>query len=538
MRTCPLDGGLLVPKRQVKLGENLVGAIFADRYQIMSVLGEGGTSIVYKAKHLLMERPVAIKILKNFQTTKQQTLKRFQQEARSASSLNHPNLVTVHDFGISVDGEVYIVMGYIEGISVESIIQREGYLEPETAISMMLQVCDGLAHAHAKGIVHRDVKPSNIILANEIGAVKIVDFGIAKQLPENKQETVQITYGGQICGSPLFMSPEQCRNRPADHRSDIYSAGATLYYALVGHPPFYGSTAAEIVVKHIKEAARVPSTVNRASCIPAKLDEVILRCLAKDPDDRYQSIAELAKDLRETGVPLPVSDQIIIRQLQLDEALPQLRPGDMQMSAVETMTQLQPVKSNSETSSKLSSPEKPCQPGGVNHFLVLTALARKQADDKSYDDAESLYHGAIALAEKSGQQEDHDLAILCVELADLYLRRGKPEAAESLYLRGLKIYLAEYGSENQNIVECMDRLGMLYKERGKYKEAEAALLWSLKMRTKLFSAKSEQVALNYAKLGDLYLLMERLDEADYMQRRATAIREEVLSQTSIGKVVF
>jgi serine/threonine protein kinase len=543
LTTCPVDGGLLVPKKHVRVGDRLVGSTFADRYEILAVLGEGGTSIVYQAKHLMMQRPVAIKVLKNFQTSKPQMLKRFQQEARAASALNHPRLVTVHDFGITVDGDVYIVMGYIEGSTLESRIQREGFIDPARAMPIIAQVCDGLAYAHAKAIVHRDIKPANIIFTDEHESVKIVDFGIAKQVPEGKYDTYQMT-GGQVCGSPLFMSPEQCSNRTTDRRSDIYSLGATLYYMLVGHPPFYGATLADIVIKHLKENPRRPSTVNRAANISEDVDEIVLRCLQKDPDSRYQSIEEVLVAIHNTGLsslPADTKEGAFRPQLRTEEALRAVPPGGSsgeypKQSARQQASsgQYAPVRSDSLINS--GQHQAAGKVVGVDHANSLAMLARKFVEQGDIDQGESLLQGAIALAEKASETENAQQSAACTDLADLYLMTNRVAAAEIFYMRALKINHSIYGVDHLAVADSMEKVGLALKILARYPEAENMMLCSLKIRTKLCSAKSEHLAASYTNLGLLYRLMNRLDEADYMERRATAIHEERLGETSIGKV--
>lgn len=254
---CPKDGGILVAAKE----EPIVGTKIADKYEVLEVLGGGGMGVVYKAKHLLMHRTVAIKMLLPEVVASETALARFQQEAQAASSLSHPNILTVFDFGQTTDGKPYLVMDFLEGKSLAEILQDEDYLPVERAVPIFIQISAGLAHAHGKGVIHRDLKPANIMLVNFEGTgdfVKIVDFGIAKMLPRPGEDgqPVELTHTGQIFGSPLYMSPEQCRGTGLDARSDIYSLGCVLYRVMSGESPFLGQDALEAMFKQVNENPR------------------------------------------------------------------------------------------------------------------------------------------------------------------------------------------------------------------------------------------------------------------------------------------
>ncbi len=274
----------------------LIGRVFAERYLIESVLGLGGMSIVYKAQHSLMNRTVAIKMLHRNLKDDMMALERFRLEAQAASSLNHQNVITVYDFGISPTGEPFFVMDCIEGESLEKVIDIEGRIPFRRAISIFKQVCDGLEAAHKKGIVHRDLKPANVILTRrEDGGdhVKIVDFGIAKLLPQAGKVQQQLTRTGEVFGSPIYMSPEQCLGRELDTRSDIYALGCLMYEAVAGEPPFIGDSYLETMNLHVDAHPKLISEKAPGSEVPAELEAAILCCLQKDPDIRFQTAGEL-----------------------------------------------------------------------------------------------------------------------------------------------------------------------------------------------------------------------------------------------------
>ncbi len=293
---CPDDGTQL---RHPK-NDPLIGKVFADRYEIQSVLGVGGMSIVYKAKHRLMNRSVAIKMLHKSFKEDIQALERFKLEAEAASSLSHQNVITVYDFGVTPDGEPFFVMDCLEGESLHELIQRKGRLGYERALPVFIQICDGLDAAHKKGIVHRDLKPANVVLitpGDGTEFVKLVDFGIAKMLPQAGREQQNLTRTGEVFGSPICMSPEQCLGKPLDGRTDIYALGCLMYETLTGTPPFMGDSFLVTMNKHVGEAPKAMRQVAPEATIPPELEELVLRCMAKSPDDRCQSAGEVGEIL-------------------------------------------------------------------------------------------------------------------------------------------------------------------------------------------------------------------------------------------------
>lgn len=289
---CPIDGSTLRGPNN----DPLIGTVFAERYLIESVLGLGGMSIVYKAQHSLMSRTVAIKMLHRNLKEDTLALERFRLEAQAASSLSHQNVITVYDFGISPSGEPFFVMDCIEGEGLDALIDHEGRVPFAEAIEIFKQICDGLEAAHKKGIIHRDLKPANVILMkNEDGSrtVKLVDFGIAKLLPQGGKAQQQLTKTGEVFGSPLYMSPEQCLGRELDTRADIYALGCLMYETVAGTPPFVGDSYLETMNMHVDNHPKLISEKAPTAKVPAELEAAILCCLSKDPEIRFQSAGEL-----------------------------------------------------------------------------------------------------------------------------------------------------------------------------------------------------------------------------------------------------
>jgi serine/threonine protein kinase/tetratricopeptide (TPR) repeat protein len=277
-------------------------ASISDRLELLERIGEGGMSTVYKARHLVMGKVFAVKILNPHLTAKPQSLLRFQQEAKAAASLSHPNVITVHDCGVH-DNHAFLIMDYLDGKSLGDVIDVEGKIPPERAIPIFIQTCDALGHAHLNSVIHRDLKPSNIMLLNDANHddfVKIVDFGIAKLLDASEVDEKShqnLTQTGDVFGSPLYMSPEQCTGQKLDKRSDIYSMGCLMYETLTGKPPLIGANVLETMHKQLNDTAAPIVDDKSQNTLLKRLNAIITKCLAKDRKARYQDMAELRNDL-------------------------------------------------------------------------------------------------------------------------------------------------------------------------------------------------------------------------------------------------
>lgn len=275
---------------------NLIGTIIAERYELLSIAGSGAMGTVFKAKQIDLGRIVAVKLLDPQLVSDDENAARFQLEGKSLARLSHNHIGSFYNFGILKTGQPYIVMEYIEGPNLKSIILRNGSLEIEQILHIARQVSSAMQHAHELGIVHRDLKPENIVLQQtpEPDYVKVVDFGLAKDTAQ--AHTLGLTATGELIGTPLYLSPEQCRGQRADSRSDIYSLGCILFEMLTGRPPFEAETAIGILGKHLNQEIVIPksSTLDRRS---AALGQIILKAMVKDPQTRYQDMASLDSDL-------------------------------------------------------------------------------------------------------------------------------------------------------------------------------------------------------------------------------------------------
>lgn len=279
----------------------MVGKTLNDHFEIISLIGEGGMSHVYKASDILLKKVVAVKMLRPHLLQHPNAIRRLQQEARATSHLDHPNTVGIRHFDMTPEGAPYLVMDYVNGRSLAEIMAKEEKFEPERAIRIFVQIAAALAHAHAKGIIHRDLKANNVLLMNageSADVVKIVDFGIAKLIaPENPNSTSNVTMTGEIFGSPLAMSPEQCRGEKADARSDIYSFGCLMYEMLTGKPVFSASNSLEILFKQLHDMPDSFKVANPSAKIPPRLEAITFKALQKELKQRYQSMEALLDDL-------------------------------------------------------------------------------------------------------------------------------------------------------------------------------------------------------------------------------------------------
>lgn len=260
-----------------------------DRYEIIKTIGEGGMANVYLANDTILDRKVAIKVLRGDLSNDEKFIRRFKREALSVSNLSHPNIVEVYDVG-EEDGNYYIVMEYIDGKTLKQLLQKRGALTLTEVIDIMCQLTDGLAHAHEAYIIHRDIKPQNIMIEDN-GLVKITDFGIAMAL-----NSTQLTQTNSVMGSVHYLPPEQANGKGSTVKSDIYSLGILMYELLTGSVPFKGDTAVEIALKHMKE--KIPSIRKQNPTIPQSVENIVLKATAKNPKNRYDTVRDMYNDLK------------------------------------------------------------------------------------------------------------------------------------------------------------------------------------------------------------------------------------------------
>ena len=287
---------------------NLVGRVIGNRYEIIEKIGEGGMATVYKAKCNILKRYVAVKVLRDEFTTDEEFIKRFNTEAQSAASLTHPNIVSIYDVGHE-ENIYYIVMELVQGKTLKDIINEDGTLPWKWALNVSIQVASALEMAHRNSIVHRDIKPHNIIITED-GIAKVTDFGIAKAVSNST-----ITAFGTTIGSVHYFSPEHARGGYTDAKSDLYSLGVVMYEMLTGRVPFDADTPVSIALKHMQEKPIEPIKLNPT--IPYAVNKIIMKAMEKDPNERYQSATEMLKDLS-MALKNPEGDFVEHRTLQIN----------------------------------------------------------------------------------------------------------------------------------------------------------------------------------------------------------------------------
>lgn len=267
------------------------------RYEFITVIGAGGAGVIYKAKQKPLGRPVAVKMIHSH-LVNVTALKRFLQEAKTISTMHHPNIISVHDFGVSEDNQPYMVMDYVEGTTLSDYIKKEGALEPEFAVNLAMQICDGLSHAHSHNVLHRDLKPNNVMLVPLAAGehhLRVLDFGLAKLFAEDEQAD-HLTKTGETVGTPAYMSPEQVMGKKLSPRSDIYSLGCLMYHCLTGFVPFGGATKMETMLKQLNDPP--PPFSEYDIDVSERLEELVMQLLSKDPAGRPESMAQVKERLK------------------------------------------------------------------------------------------------------------------------------------------------------------------------------------------------------------------------------------------------
>lgn len=296
----------------------MIGKKLGGRYEILDRVGGGGMAVVYKAKDLLLDRVVALKVLRPQYSIDDDFVHRFRREAQAAASLSHPNVVSIFDVGVEEDIH-YIVMEYVEGSTLKEYITKRAPLHVDEAVQIAKQIAEALDHAHHNHIIHRDIKPHNILIG-KANRVKVTDFGIARAVT-----SATITHAGSVIGSVHYFSPEQARGGVTGEKSDIYSLGIVLYEMVTGKLPYSGDSPISVALKHLQENFTTPRLLNPS--IPQSVENIIIRSLAKDPMKRYASARELISDLDTCLDPRRVKEEKFIIEESEDEEATKIVPA-------------------------------------------------------------------------------------------------------------------------------------------------------------------------------------------------------------------
>lgn len=308
---CPNDGTKLT-----SVGNDpLIGKLIGDKYRVLCHAGKGSMAVVYKVIQESTGREMAVKMLHQFLGAKEESVKRFHREAKAVSSLHHTNIISLFDFGLMPDGQPYIVTEFLDGITLAELIRKRGCLTVKEALPLMKQVCEGVAEAHKNRVIHRDLKPDNIVLQDvdlskpnnapdliPPNSVRVVDFGVAKMWGEAGQQSASLTMDGKVCGSPAYMSPEQCKGADVDIRSDIYSLGVVFSEVLTGQRPFAADDLMALMLMHVNKEAPSIGAMSPEQTFPPGLSNVIIKALKKSPDERHDTTKDFWKEIESVCV--------------------------------------------------------------------------------------------------------------------------------------------------------------------------------------------------------------------------------------------
>jgi serine/threonine protein kinase len=505
--------------------ESLVGQVLDNQYEIISLIGQGGMSVVYKARHNMLRKIVAIKTMLPSLMVHPFAMQRFQQEAQAASNIVHTNVITIYNFGITPENQPYLVMDYLEGKSISELLAHHKVLSVSRATNIFLQVANALAHAHKKGVIHRDLKPSNIILIEQgekKDVVQIVDFGIAKMLTQDGQEALNLTQTGEVFGSPLYMSPEQCKGEKLDHRADIYSLGCLMYETLVGHPPLQGDNTLEVLYKHINEVPRHMSS--KSHPIPPKLEAIVFKALAKSPASRYQSMDDLENDLLAFQKLEQFSLLSVFKskwELSRAKQLPQTRKDKVAVYSiifaliVSAGAALYPVLSVWN----LANGPIAQMPLLFNDDRRTTRTQLEEVNNQVFGIA--VNQAKLFLANKASVEDNMTLYASLMRHGRLYADQGFFDAAARAYDYAISVSKKINGASAYPTIRARLEAGNVAYNQGRWDDAEKGILSYLPVLTDQFK-HAKEIAYYQARLGNCYWNTQ--DYAEARKYYETAMR--------------
>jgi len=512
------------------------GAVVDGRFEIVSLLGKGGMCTVYKANHLTMDRIVALKMLNEKLVIDKDAMERFQREAKAISALEHPNIVKVYGFG-AVGRVPFMAMEYLEGISLADLLKQEQRLSKERALPIFSQILDALGHAHERGIIHRDLKPSNVMLVVAENCVKLVDFGIAKILPESGKQLQKLTQTGDLFGTVLYMSPEQCSGVPLDARSDLYSMGCLMYEVLDGNPPLQGDAPYATMAKHLYESPRA------SDYLADDFGSVVLSLLEKDPAQRPQSAIELNAALSNPAsfvrrhIPKEKKQKsnvskwaMLLCTVIIIVAIVWIFPKHGQnVDTVKTAPQqAQYDRTERELESALARHENASHPDNQQILEHLDNLTLFYMNHSKWAEAEPLFKRALAIREKVLGLNNRAGANSLIELAYCYSCQGKSTEATPLYKRALAILEKDRGTDDPDVLTNMARS---YMGQNKFTEAESLYKRVLAIREK--APNNPHVDYSLMDLAKCYFEQGKCAQAELLYKRALAIREKALGPNNL-----
>lgn len=570
-----------------KIADQKASAPQIDNIEIVELLGKGGMSLVYKARQKQLDRLVAVKVLSKAAVRGEDGIKRFHNEAKLTSTLEHPNIVKTISFGVSKDGQPYLVMEYLEGLSLADDLKQNGRLKLQKFKDVFLPVLSALNQAHESGLIHRDIKPANIMICkSETGGdtVKLVDFGIAKVFGDGETEAQNLTKTGAVLGSPTYMSPEQCQGKALDGRSDLYSLACVMYETLSGEPPYSGDSVMEIMQKHCQENPPSASELSRKIDIRKELANVTLWGLSKDPAKRPQTASEFARKLNEVleritldKVPklkniaspasarnLPLIAMLLLsilviaaatfffkqsQQVKKADSLSILGPNQKEelqyqrlladtnktlwlAEQLEAMATKYQQKSDWKHATPLWRRALEVKttvlgPNGLALADSLDGWANCCCAQDKYAEAESLYKRALAIREKALKPNTPAIAFSQICLGDCFFRLNKYKEAEFFLERALAPGQTLIGQMNLRFEQGLVDLGTCYYRQARYAKAAAIFQSLLAIEEKHYGADSKKAAIALEWLANSYKAMGEEKKAATIEKRCKAIRSKL-----------
>jgi len=479
-----------------------LGSVIDGKYEMTDLLGGGGAGLVYKATHVLMKKTVAVKVLFPHLCMRPEIVRRFQQEAESSSRLSHPNIVSVHDFGVTSQGQPYLVMDYVKGRALDEVLEKYGSLPIDRAVNILEQACDALAHAHSRNVVHRDLKPSNMMLTkgdNGEDVIKVVDFGLAKAFDREGQPIEKLTQTGEVFGSPAYMSPEQCKGLKVDYRTDIYAMGCILFELLSGKMAFTAETAVETLMKQINEAPPQLTIPNADPQFVNRFEEVTLRALAKDPTRRQQSMTELKENISgamkstmlgaaKSGLNVTYLKwfgydlNVVLSRKKIFLILPAL----LVVGAIGMFMYV--VFADNETQNK-----------GTAAEIVRWQVSKPKPTQSISTDSGQFSELVFSLEQGRNRKE------ALQEMGRKFMKAQQYDKAEAKFRERYDICLREDGASAELTSNAALDLANCYFEQGKYKLAQDRYASAIGITKRLLGRNSEFLALPHSRLGQCYL---------------------------------
>jgi len=532
------------------------GQVVENQYKVLSIIASGGFGSVYKVRDILLKKTFALKTLHPV-IVSETTMLRLRKEAQAASMLDHPNLVRAINFGLIDHCQPFLVMEFVEGPTLAQHLKQHARIPWQSALQIFIPICFAMGYAHDQGVIHRDIKPSNIILAGDVNASnfipKVVDFGIAKLQFGDESEALTLTKTGEIFGTPLYMSPEQCAGTGVDSRSDIYALGCVLFESLTGAPPFKGSTSLETMMQHTTGKAPSLKEASLGLEFPEALEKLVTRMLAKDSRDRYQSFMDVANDLlllqkgdlnqmRVIAVPArSISNEQLKKPDLLLSCLVVVMSiifGGILVYVFDDMVRIPKILEGAHKPQNQQSDEAKVgtipsdkdieqSQANSNEPATIAKLAENHQKNHEYVEEEAARKRVLAITQnESGPNQQADVVNALNALADFYERQHRWAEAATARKRSLAIDEKVLGENHPNVITSLERLADCYQHQGNYADAELVFKQALAIRQKAVGRDHPDVAIYLIAIADCYRHQSKYAEAEPLYKHALAIRQK------------